>query len=119
MSNKLKKIFSDEEISFGGKINFKDHEAYSEFIRALDTVYEEGRAVRVNGVVSIETLLHNGDSEYPFEEHGKIEEFIVAPSVERVPFRLNTEFGEKVIDFNRYYTNCGSFCRHLNKQLSI
>lgn len=108
MSNKLKKIFSDEEISFGGKINFKDHEAYSEFIRALDTVYEEGRAVRVNGVVSIETLLHNGDSEYPFEEHGKIEEFIVAPSVERVPFRLNTEFGEKVIDFNRYYTNQGA-----------
>ena len=61
MGNKLKNVFSKEEISFEGKINFSNQESYENFMMALETVQEEGRSVCVKGVDSVETLIRKGN----------------------------------------------------------
>lgn len=107
MGNKLKSIFSNKEISFSGKINFKDQESYEQFLVALETVQEEGKAVRVRGVDSVKTLIQNGKSEYPIEESDNICDFVVTPSTEEVSFELDTEYGEKKFVLKRYRINKG------------
>lgn len=107
MGNKLKRVFSNEEISFGGKINFKNEESYNFFLKALETVQEEGRTVRVKGVDSVETLIRKGKSEYPINENYKICDFIVAPSTDEVSFELDTDCGKRMLIFERYWINKG------------
>lgn len=102
MGNKLKNIFSDEEISFNGKINFRDQKSYEQFIMALETVQEEGKLVQVKGIDSVETLIRNGKSVYPIEEHDNICEFVVAPSTDEVSFELDTDYGKKLLVLKRY-----------------
>lgn len=107
MGNKLKSVFSKEEISFGEKINFKNQESYENFLMALETVQEEGRTVRVKGVDSVETLIRKGKSEYPINENYKIYDFIVVPSTDEVSFELDTDCGKKMLIFERYRINKG------------
>ena len=107
MGNKLKNVFSKEEISFGGKINFSNQESYENFMMALETVQEEGRSVCVKGVDSFETLIRKGKSEYIINENNKIYDFVVEPSTDEVSFELDTACGKKMIIFNRYWINKG------------
>lgn len=107
MGNKLKNVFSKEEISLEGKINFSNQESYENFIMALETVQEEGRSVCVKGVDSVETLIRKGKSEYLINENNKIYDFVVAPSTDEVSFELDTACGKKMIIFNRYRINKG------------
>lgn len=109
MGNKLKSVFSDQEISFGGKINFKDQESYRQFLVALETVQEEGRAVQVGGINSVETLVRNGEMEYPIEGKNNICDFIMAPSTDEVSFKLKTDYGEREFVLRRYRVNKGVF----------
>lgn len=105
MGNKLKGIFSDKEISLGGKISFKDKEAYNQFMIALEKVQEDGELVQVDGIASIETLVKNGESVYSVAEYDKVSEFTVAPTIQEVPFELDTELGKKVLALNMLHTN--------------
>ena len=107
MGNKLKKVFSKEEISYGGKINFSNQESYENFMMALETVQEEGGSVRVKGVDSVETLIRKGNSEYLINENNKIYDLVVAPSTDEVSFELDTACGKKMLIFNRYLINKG------------
>ena len=47
MGNKLKEVFSNQEISYKGKISFKNKEAYEDFIemgvRGVDTLQPEAK----------------------------------------------------------------------------
>lgn len=105
MGNKLKKVFSNQEISYKGKISFKNRESYAEFIDALNSVYEEGKTIRVNGITDIETSVQNGDGIYPISRQEKIIDVVIGPSKESVKFNINTEFGEKDLNFSRFHTN--------------
>lgn len=107
MSNKLKSVFSKDEISFGGKINFKNQESYENFIMALETVQEEGGCVSVKGVDSVGTLIRKGKSEYLINENDKIYDFVIAPSTDEVSFELDTACGKKMLIFKRYWINKG------------
>lgn len=107
MGNKLKNVFSDKEISFGGKINFKDQESYEQFLTALKTVQEEGKAVRVKGIDSVETSIRNREMEYPIDENNNIYDFIVLPSTDEVSFELDTDYGEGKFVLKRYRINKG------------
>ena len=107
MGNKLKSVFSKEEISFGGKINFTNQESYENFMMELETVQEEGRSVHVKGVNSVEILIRNGKSEYLINENKKIYDCVVAPSTDEVSFKLDTACGKKILIFNRYRINKG------------
>lgn len=107
MGNKLRNIFSDEEITINGKINFKDPKAYTRFIEALEKVQEEGKLVKVEGIDSVETLVQTGKSIYPVASHENICEFVVAPSTEEVRFELETEYGKKELILKRYCINKG------------
>lgn len=104
MSNKLKDIFSNKMVDYEGKLNFKDIESHKEFLKALETVQNEGRGVEVNGVTSMTTKVKDGKMEYPFLKHKEITKLVVGPSTEDVEIVLNTKHGEKIILFNRYKT---------------
>lgn len=84
MGNKLKEVFSNQEISYKGKISFKNKEAYEDFIEALNSVQEEGRTIRVNGVTDIETSVQTGNNIYPISEQEEIVDVIIGPSKEKV-----------------------------------
>ena len=107
MSNKLKRIFSDGEIVFNGKINFTDHEGYKKFLEALESVQEDGKFVKVNGVDSIKVMVRNGEALYPIDEHDNISEIYVTPSIEDVSFELETKYGKKVLVLKRFRINKG------------
>jgi len=105
MPNKLKDIFSDVMSNLDGKIYFEDNEAHNQFLEALQIVWDEGRAVEVKGVIAVETVAKYGDMVYPFFEQDEVvTNFEVAPSQEIVPFKIETEYGEKTISFKRYHT---------------
>ena len=105
MGNKLKEVFSNQEISYKGKISFKNKEAYEDFIEALNSVQEEGRTIRVNGVTDIETSVQTGNNIYPISEQEEIVDVIIGPSKEKVTFNIDTELGKRDINFSRFHTN--------------
>jgi len=104
MSNKLKDIFSNKKFDFGGNLHFQDNKSYKKFLEALQIVQNEGRAVEVEGVSSLTTNVRDGEMEYPFLEQKELTHFVIGPSIEDVPFVLNTEYGEKTVLFKRYQT---------------
>lgn len=104
MGNKLKDIFSDAPIDMGGNIRFESEDAYKKFLEALDIVWEEGKTVEVEGVSSILTKIKSGKYEYPFLEHDKLKQVVIAPSPEMVDISLSTELGEKFLHLRRYHT---------------
>lgn len=107
MSNKLKSIFSDEEIVFNGELTFKDKESHDQFMNAIERVYEEGKTLSVDGVQSIKTEIRTGDKSYATEEHKMLDHVVIAPSKEDVPLEVETEFGKKEMHFKRYAVNKG------------
>lgn len=104
MGNKLKDIFSDVPIDMGGNIRFETEDAYKKFLEALEIVWEEGKAVKLDGVSSISTKIKSGKYEYPFCEHDKLKEVVIAPSLEMIEISLTTELGEKKLKLRRYHT---------------
>lgn len=104
MGNKLKEIFSDAPIDMGGNIRFENEDAYKKFLEALDIVWEEGKAVELEGVSSISTKIKSGKYEYPFLEHDKLKQVVIAPSPEMIDISVSTELGEKKLCLCRYHT---------------
>lgn len=107
MSNKLKSIFSDEEVIFNGELTFKDKESHDQFMNALERVYEEGKTLSVDGVQAIKTEIRTGGKSYSPEEHKMLDRVVIAPSKEEVPLEVETEFGKKEMHFKRYAINKG------------
>lgn len=105
MANKLKDIFSNKMVDMGGKIRFETPDAYKKFLEALEIVWEEGKAVEIEGVTSISTQMKTGKYVYPFLEDNKVDKVFIAPSTERVPITLETELGERTLQLRRYYTS--------------
>lgn len=68
---------------------------------------EEGKAVRVKGINSVETLVRNREMEYPIDGNNNICDFIVLPSTEEVFFELDTDYGERKFVLKRYRINKG------------
>lgn len=104
MGNKLKDIFSNKMIDFGGNIQFDTPEAYKNFLEALKIVEAEGKVVEVEGVSSISTRAKSGNCEYPFFEDDRVDKVYVGPSIDEVPIILQTELGERTLQLNRYHT---------------
>lgn len=105
MGNRLKEVFSNQEVLHNGKISFKDKESYNEFIEVLNSIQEEGKMLKVNGVTDIETSVQNGNNIYPVFEKRKIEDVMICPVKEKVTFNIDTESGKKDINFSRICTN--------------
>lgn len=105
MSNKLKDIFSNKKVYFGGDLHFQDNKSREKFLKALQIVQNEGREMEVKGVSSVVTKIRDDKVEYPFIEDEEITKFIIAPSKEDVPIILNTECGKKTVIFKRYRTS--------------
>lgn len=104
MSNRLKDIFTNREISYKGKISFKDKKSYDEFIGALKSVQEEGKTIKVDGITCIEASTQNGNGLYPIFEQRKIADAMISIPKEKVTFHVDTETGIKDINFSRFHT---------------
>lgn len=104
MPNKIKNIFSDDMFIIGSNLRFKDHEAYKNFLAALEIVHAEGRVVPVDGVISISTEVSHQGIKFPLEEHSNISNVMVGPAVEPVTISLNVEGTENAIKLWRSRT---------------
>lgn len=91
MPNLLKSVFSKDEVRYQGTVHFENLEARKKFEEALETVYEEGKTVAVEGVDSVTTKAASGDISYPLDTHDHICKFIVGPSVERFSIEVETD----------------------------
>lgn len=105
MSNKLKDVFSDKMFEMGGNLSFRDKEAHDKFLESLKIIYDEGRAVEVDGVSAISTSVKDGDMIYPLMIESTPTKVIVYPSVEPVSITVDTACGKRAANFRRYETN--------------
>lgn len=102
MSNRLNDIFSNDAFNIGGKLRFKDDEAYKNFLAALEIVQAEGKVVPVEGVTSISTEISDEAGKYIIDHSENVLEFMVGPSKEEVKFPIKIENTERYITFQRY-----------------
>ena len=107
MSNDLKNVFSDEKLDMGGKLKFKDIESKNKYLKALDSVFEEGKVVEVDGISEISTSMKSGDISYPLSVYTEPGHVIVGPSPEPVTLTVNTEHGKRDLLLKRYCINKG------------
>ena len=104
MPNKVRDIFSDEKFNISSTLHFSDTEACKNFLSALETVYNEGRVVLVEGVTSIAGAVGHMGSNFPLEEHADIGGFLVGPVTEPIPVTLSVNGEEKTITMLRSQT---------------
>ncbi len=105
MKNRLKSTFSNDKPSmFLGTIKFEDENSYGEFEKKLRIVYETGTPQRISGVDKMVTDQKINGRTYPLEEYDGIAELYIAPSVEDVPIKAHSEFGNYVWSFKRIST---------------
>ena len=104
MGNRLKKIFSNQEILYKGKISFKNKDSYDEFIEALNSVQKEGKVIKLNGIKDIKTTIQNGEDNYPISGGEEIIDVVIGPSKEIVTFNIDTKPEKKKITFSRFHT---------------
>jgi len=104
MGNKLKDVFSNNSSDLKYNIQFEDGEAYKKFLEALKSVENNGTMTGVEGVSSISTEIRDGDRVYPLSKDKGITNFFIGPTVETVPFELDTKYGKKTILFKRSNT---------------
>ncbi|HAQ40209.1 MAG TPA: hypothetical protein DCM73_04795 [Clostridiales bacterium] len=109
MANKLKDNFSSKPFELNIKLNFNDKNEGVAFGKALETVWSEGKAVKVDGKASIEANIKDGNNSYPCDTPGDtITNIIVAPSKVKIELPLEkTEINSecKKIVLYRWYTN--------------
>lgn len=104
MTNRLKEIFSDEEISFEGSIRPIESGGSEELYRAIQKVWKEGRPVEVSENFILNTKMISGESKYPKEKNQRVERVDISPQTETFSIPLKTEYGEKTLLFKRYTT---------------
>lgn len=97
MGNKLRKIFNKNEQFIKGTIHLKDTNASHDFRKALETVYKEGRSVKVDGVESIAMSIDSGAGSFPLEKIENPIDFVVGLQPSEVMLKLEVD-GEE-IDF--------------------
>ena len=97
MANKLKAVFSNKKYEMGGTIHFRDKKAKEEFERKLEIIYEEGHPEEVDGVLSVSTIIQDGDMKYPFMIAENIDRFMVSPSVEKKEITVDTKYGKRIV----------------------
>lgn len=104
MTNRLKEIFSDEEISFEVSIKPIEEVDSVELHRAIQKVWNEGSSVEINGKFLLTTKMISGENRYPKEKNKRVERVDISPQTETFPIPLKTEYGEKTLLFKRYNT---------------
>lgn len=102
MANKLKDIFSNNNVNLGGNIHFETPEAYNNFLKSLESVWADGKTTEVKGVTAISTGVSDGKFRYPFIKDDNVDKVFICPSVEEVTIPLKTEMGERILTLRRY-----------------
>lgn len=95
MANKLRNVFNKKNDYIKGNVRFKDEKASKEFQKALETVYEEGKFVRVSGVESMSIRVESGAGAFPLDKHENVSDVVVGPSAEEINLDLEID-GERI-----------------------
>lgn len=97
MSNKLKKIFSNDPPDLSGKIRFETKKDLERFIEIMQRPPKDGEPVKVEGVKSLETN-YNG---YPLIDNNESSEVFISSS-ERIKYEINTQKEKRILTFWRH-----------------
>lgn len=105
MSNKLKKVFNNNDIIYKGTIHFKNRDALKEFEDIIDRVFKNGEFVRsdAKGIESISTGIETGNSLFSLDSGGTVVDFLIGPAVEKehmIP--LNIDGAEVTLPLLQY-----------------
>lgn len=97
MGNKLRKIFNKNKISYKGSISFNDKNAANDFRKALNSVFESGKTVRVDGIARMSWGINNGSGILPIDDFGNVLDMEVGPSYDSQVLQIKVE--DKNVDF--------------------
>ena len=103
MPNLLKNIFSHDEVKYQGTLKFKNRDAQEQFCEALETAYNEGRVVNVDGVEAINTNIKSNDSYFPVDAHEHISKFMVGPASEYITITARIDGEERALTLIRKF----------------
>ena len=97
MANKLQNVFNKNDHFIKGTIRFQDEKASADFQKALESVYEKGSTVRVNGVASMSMHIDSGAGAFPMENFNEVTDIVIGPSPDEV--NLDIEIDGEIIKF--------------------
>ena len=109
MPNKLKKLFSNDDLSFSVRLSFEDESSKKEFSNAMKTVMNEGTSAHSKGPAKLEASLHNNSTIFHTTGPLSIKDMILSPSRENITFNLSTEFGLRKLTLQKYATTTHLF----------
>lgn len=116
MSNLLRDIFAAEEPMYKGTLSFETAEDRSNFLNALKLLEEEERPIKIRGVKEFETYLETSLGKNVFDKSiGKIVQFYIAPSTEKRPYSVDTDYGKYTFDFEQFKKSKGVVVTRTNE----
>ncbi len=100
MANWLRDVFSNDNYELGGKLYFRDNESYANFLKALDAVHDEGKAVEIKDVSAFSTDYTRGSVVYPLQARTEVGSVTIGPPW--IPIQINTLKGQRTVKFKKY-----------------
>ena len=101
MSNRLKKLFSDEDEKYTETLTFDNPDSYKAFAAALEKVQLTGQGQMVEGIKTIRSSLFDGDNKYPISDEHSVERVVVGPYMELIEWPVQIEDRTINIEFYR------------------
>lgn len=99
MGNKLKELFSDQEM-YDAKIEFDDATKYEEFCQALKRVSSEGTVEQIDGVKAVTTKAIDGNNSYLENNESLVSNMVIGLCPRKISIPVEID-GEKIA----YYMN--------------
>lgn len=115
MQNKLKDVFSNKKCDFGVNLLFKDSKAQKKFMEAIETI-SEGKVVDVEDISSVSLNIKDGNMSYPFVIVNDINHATLNSCTGFVPIKVNTEYGEQIINMEKHTTQNGFVLKTKDKE---
>lgn len=102
MPNKLKRIFSKDDILYEGNIKFENEQYKEEFKAALNSVWKDEKKETISGISTISINAVDKEIHIPLLSEKNIKQAVICLAQEDVTFDLNTLIGKRKIKFQRH-----------------
>lgn len=107
MANKLRSIFNNDDIYIKGTIKFSDKKSSDRFREALETIYENGEAAKIDENATITLSIKPGAGLIPLEEYEQVTNLEIGISPERKQLPLIVDDEETIFPVDVYYIKDG------------
>lgn len=104
MRNPLKDLFSTDEPQYKLNLKMRDAESHAKLWDAINDSTEEERFIELDGIEKIDTYVETPDGKFLVDSsEGEIIEFFIGPSIENLPFDVETDYGKYTFQFERIH----------------